>query len=314
MRFKLNRYQIVGLVLSVIWVIGAALYAHNDDVSRANNFASFADKVCQDSVKLRTSTPEKCGQEHAANIATWMKGDTANVFFLAFAPLPLLWLTGFCLFYFVKAQAIGCRAVIPWISLSWQKRAFVVLCFVFVAGSAAFGLLVLMNDYVDSEVPVSPSLKSFAKVPANGGMVEVAGTWTRTDLTDDTIADPIQTSRILCIKSENRCTESKAYISGNSLFADNVDYSIDSWTDSAIVLRNDFPCAIEIYTLDLNTEVVSGVGYKTNQNTQLCSTSFNREGPDRWKLSLEDGFKVYWAERQKKRPWLLRVMQTFLGN
>ncbi|HEX4533415.1 MAG TPA: hypothetical protein VH000_04220 [Rhizomicrobium sp.] len=314
MRFKLSRYQIAGLILSVIWIIGAGVHARNEDVANANSFARFADDVCADSVKLKTSTQEKCGREHTSTFATFMEGDTGNILFLAFAPLPFFWLTAFCLLYFFRAQVIGFRAVIPWSTLSWQKRAFVALCVIFVIVAGLFVLLIVLNGYVDSEVPISPESKSFVKVPANGGLVEIVGTWTRTDLIKDTIANPIQTSRIICIKSENRCTEAKAYISNNLLLADSVDYTIQSWTESAIILRNDFPCATEVYTLDLNSEIASGVGYKTNKNTPLCDVSSNRGGPDRWTMMLEDGFKVYWAERQKRRPWLLRVMQTVLGN
>ena len=117
----------------------------------------------------------------------------------------------------------------------------------------------------------------------------MVGTWTRPDLTADTIADPLQTSRILCVKSENRCTEAKAYVSGQSLFSDTVDYTVDSWTASAIILRNDFPCATEIYTIDLNTEAVSGVGYRRTRTRDCAACHLTAKaltvGTMRWKMA-----------------------------
>jgi hypothetical protein len=59
--------------------------------------------------------------------------------------------------------------------------------------------------------------------------VTVQGTWTRTDLTDDTIMDPIQTSKIECNKAENRCIEATASVSSGSshvLMSDITEYDI----------------------------------------------------------------------------------------
>jgi hypothetical protein len=67
-----------------------------------------------------------------------------------------------------------------------------------------------------------------------------------------------------------------------------VEYDIQSWTPDAIVLRRDFPCAIELFTIDLNTKAVSGAGHRINENDLFCkspSKSQNEEGTWTYRLT-----------------------------
>src|SRR5438270_10567228 len=107
-------------------------------------------------------------------------------------------------------------------------------------------IIAVMNLYVYTKVPVS--LNPFLDVVNLNNFVTVSGTWTRSDLTNDTIMSPLQTSKIECSKAENRCTEALASVSGNALMAEVVDYDIRSWTPAAIVLRKDSLCATELFT------------------------------------------------------------------
>lgn len=313
---RLSKIQIAGVVLAVAWAVIVGITTHSGDVKHATDFANFSRKACIDGNTVNhVVDPAKCDREWHDNYATFIKGDVGNTLFAAFAPIPILLLAAFCLLYFMRAQIAGFRTVVPWSGLSRWKKGFVVFCVLFVAAAGLFSVVVLMNQAVDANVPVMLTLKSFENVAIGDDQrVEVVGTWTRTDLGDtDTISDPLQTSRIVCVKSENRCTEAKAYVSGRTLFADEGDYTVASWTSSAIVLRNDFPCATEVFTIDLNTEVVSGEGHKTNGDSVMCKTSLS-EGKDSWSYLLEDGFKVYWQAHQKQRPFALRVFQTLAGN
>jgi hypothetical protein len=91
-----------------------------------------------------------------------------------------------------------------------------------------------------------------------------------------------------------------------------VDYDVESWSDAAIVFRNDAFCAAEVFTVDLNTEAVTGAGHSTNTDTKLCKMLPGKE--ESWRYQLSDGFKVYWEQRQKARPLPLRLIQTLFGN
>ncbi len=140
------------------------------------------------------------------------------------------------------------------------------------------------------------------------------GTWTQSGSTEgSSLANPLQTSRIECNKVENRCTEARASIADNVLtFPDLIEYDVESWTATAIVLRNNFPCTTELFTIDLNTKAVSGAGHSINNDGVFCKVYGSKE--ESWKYQLSNGFNVYWEQRKKARPLPLRLIQTFFGN
>ncbi|MFL6446195.1 MAG: hypothetical protein ACJ746_00605 [Bryobacteraceae bacterium] len=228
------------LALSVIWAVSAGIYTRHSDVERAEGFAKWAYKTCTQTKALQhDSDLSSCETDRSKNMATWMESSTASVLFMALAPIPFFWLSAFILLYLFRIQIAGFHAVVPWPRLTRFKKRFVVFCMLFIAGAIAFGLLLGMNLYVDTQVPVG--ISSFLDVIRVGDSVSVSGTWTRTDLagTDDSIMSPLQTSKIECNKAENRCTEALASVSGNTLMSDVVDYEIKSWTPNAIVMQRD---------------------------------------------------------------------------
>jgi hypothetical protein len=303
------------IALSLAWAIGAGIHTRNADVERSENFAKFAYNTCRYGKEVNHDTDlSSCDADRAKNLKTWMEGSNANVAMASLAPIPFAWLAGFILLYAARAQIIGFRGVVPWATLTRVKKLFVVFCALASFASMLFGIVMLLNLYVDTKVRVSPS--SFVDVIKTGeNLVTVEGTWTRTDLTDDTIANPLQTSKIQCSKTENRCTEALASVSEFTLMSEIVEYDIQSWTPDAIVLRRDYPCATELFTIDLNTKAVSGAGHRINENELFCKSTFpsqNQQGA--WTYSLSSGFQVYWGLRQKARPVLLRVIQSIFGN
>ncbi|HXW26275.1 MAG TPA: hypothetical protein VEK73_16140 [Xanthobacteraceae bacterium] len=310
---KLNGWQRIGIIASIIWAFGAGIYTHKADVERANFFANFAYKVCAYSKEVAHETDlSSCDQERKANIIAWMKGSDENVAFAALAPIPLGWFAAFILLYVGRAQVIGFRAVVPWATLNWAKKSFVVFCTFVSLISILFAIMVILNLYVDTQVPVALALRP--KVMKFGEDSVIAeGTWTRSGPTQwSSIAFPLQTSRIRCNRQERRCMEAKASVSGNVLVSELLEYEVESWTGGSIVFRNDAPCASEVFTIDLNTEAVSGAGHTINENTAFCKMREDNE--KYWNYLLSNGFDVYWAQRQKARPLLLRLIQTLFGN
>ena len=67
-----------------------------------------------------------------------------------------------------------------------------------------------------------------------------------------------------------------------------------------------------VYTIDLNTQTVSGAGHLTNQDTISCKMNFKSK--DNWSFLLTNGFNVYWEQRKNVRPLPLRVLQAAFGN
>jgi hypothetical protein len=300
------------VALSIIWAISAAIHTHTADVERAESFAKYAYKVCTDSKKIsHDSDLSSCDAERTEHLRTWMENSNVNVAIAAFMPIPFAWLAAFILLYVVRAQLIGFRAAVPWTTLIPLKKLFVVFCVLFSAAAVLLSMVTVINLYVDTKVPVG--ISPFVDVIKTGdNLVTAAGTWTRTDLTDDTIMNPLQTSKIECNKAENRCTEALASVSGNTLMADVVGYDIQSWSPDAIVLRREFPCVTQLFTIDLNTKAVTGVGHRINDSSPPCE--MNKNDKTTWTYQLSNGFKIYWELRQKARPLLLRVVQSIFGN
>jgi hypothetical protein len=310
---RVNGWQRIGIIASIIWALGAGIYTHNADVERAQGFAKYAYKVCSDGKSLKhDSDLSSCERERQANLATWMVGDAGNVAFAALVPIPLGWIAAYILVYVGRAQVVGFRAVIPWATLPWYKKAFVTVAALAGLIAILFGVTAILNLYVDTQVPVGLIAHNIV-TKGSEDLVIAEGTWTRSGLTEESsLAYPLQTSHIVCSRPEHTCTEARASVSGNLLMADLVEYEIESWSDAAIVFTNDSPCAVEVFTIDLNTEAVTGAGHPVNEDSPLCRMSPQQE--KHWNYRLADGFKVYWELRQKARPLPLRLIQTLFGN
>ncbi len=213
---------ILGVFISIAWAVGAWHYSRQSALESAQSFGALTYKVCTDHQLLtHDSNPAQCEKKRDKSVKTWLKDGnyTANGLFLALVPIPFIWLAGVILLYFARAQAAGFREVLPWGKLNISKRIFLVLCACFAFAVVAFGVIALLNLYVDSKVPVSPP--SQVDVISGGtDLVTVAGTWVRTDLTNDSIANPIQTSKIECYRLQSKCIESTAYVSNTLLGTD----------------------------------------------------------------------------------------------
>jgi hypothetical protein len=310
---KLSGWRKWGIVASILWALGATIHQRNENVESANDFAKFSYKVCADNkVALSDTDLRSCTEEQEKNRKIWMVGSWGNVAIFALMPIPVAWFAVFILRYIARAQAVGFRAVVPWQTLSKPKKSFVVLSTVVTAAAALFILMVVMNMYVDTLVPVSIGYKAMV-MKTGDSYVTAMGTWTRAGMTaGSSIGVPLQTSRINCNRQERRCTEAKASVSGGTLTSELVQYDIESWSDTTIVFKNEDDCYAEVFTIDLGTSSVNGAGRQTNMDNPYCKRFASQEAT--WTYHLADGFSVYWSERQRARPRPLRVMHAFFGN
>lgn len=306
---------ILGIVISIVWAVGAWHNSQQAALKSAQSFGALTYKTCTNDQLLNHDTNlATCAQKRDRSVEKWLKDGnyTANSLFIAFAPIPFIWLAGVILLYFARAQVVGFREVLPWRNLNIAKRTLVVLCSCFAFAVIAFGVIALLNLYVDAKVPVSPAAWAANVTSDSIDIVTVTGTWVRTDLTNDSIANPIQTSKIECDRLQGKCIESTAYVNDTLLGTDLRTFNIAKWTPDEIIFTDENLCATTIYTIDLHTRVVSGAGHLTNQGTTLCKMNF--DGKAHWSLLLSNGFDVYWKLHQQARPWLLRTIQSLFGN
>ena len=312
---RLSKAQRIGIVLSILWAVGMGIYTHDDTVDRANKSAEWAAGMCQDGKNLNPNNPDNCDVKRAEMFKAGMEGDLGNSLVVAFGPLPFFWMVGFVLYYLWKIQVVGYRVIVQWSTLNRKKRAWVVWCFVFsflVLLSCLISYLILIQD---SRVPVSLGM-GMNVFPEGSDYVYVEGTWTRPDLTNDSIAFPLQKSKIVCRKETGHCDEAKAYVFNGLLAVDTESYDIVSWTPAAIHMRNEKMCAIEEFTIDIATKTVSGYGHQINKNDPSCRVTWGikSKDPEEWQYQMVDGYKVWTEQHKNARPYLLRLIQSFFGN
>jgi hypothetical protein len=249
---------------------------------------------------------------------------------MALVPVPFGWFMAYILVAVGRGAVIGFRAVVPWATMTWPRRLFVVSA---LASIAVVGLWIggeLMGLYVDAQVPVylnpfsdfeqkhweSWSLSGETPVRTAEGWVSVTGTWTR-DGIEGGIINPLQTSQINCDRKAGRCREAKASVSVggvNLLEAELIEYEIESWSPTTVVFKLDDPwhCIVETFTIDLLTKSVNGIGRVTKDATDNIDCKYAKE--EGWNYHLVNGSKVDQEQRQKARPYPYRLLQALFGH
>jgi len=314
-KLELNIWQKIGIVLSILWIVFTWVNETNKIEKSANDFANFSYKVCSDTQRIRHDNDlSSCDLKKQKDLLLFSKNKNLNAGIASLLPLPFFWLLIFIFYYFFKSTLIGYQQLVVWKRMPKLKKIFTVFCLTSFGFVILFSILVVLNYYVDSKVPVT--LSSFVDVDKydydKESIANASGTWTGNGVSEF-MGSKIQTSTIKCIKSKLTCWEARAYVPDNSnaLMRDLIEYEVTQWTDSSVRFKNENLCYEELFTMDLITNKVSGIGKYTDKNEYCKKTSHSDKT---WDYQLSDGFKVYWEERQKARPWLMRVIQSFFGN
>ena len=308
--FNLNIWQKIGIALSILWIVFTWVNETNKTEKAANDFANFSYKTCLETKNI--SHHEDCQIEKQENLLIFLDSKYLNAGAASFLPIPFAWLLVFIFYYYFKSTFIGYKQIVVWKKLSPFHKIFTVFCLSSFGLVILFSILVALNSYVDSEVPVSlpPFVDVHKYVYGNEVIVDAAGTWTGSGI--PFFMDSILShSEIKCSKSKQTCLEAKAYLSGESLESKLIEYPVIRWTDISVLFKNEMPCYEELFTIDLITKKVSGIG-KTLAGKEGCLASSSSD--KNWDYQLSDGFKVYREERQKARPWLMRVIESFFGS
>lgn len=129
------------------------------------------------------------------------------------------------------------------------------------------------------------------------GYVTASGTWVME--LPDVMANPIRTSKIVCIYADKICREATAEFT--HLFSKQLNIHVDihdvvKWDSDQIVYVNDEAiCNVYFYYLNRVTKQVTGVRKsKKDAPKDICDKYTDNE----IRLKLADGFDVYWAAKQ----------------
>lgn len=130
----------------------------------------------------------------------------------------------------------------------------------------------------------------------DGDLVWAVGTGGTDDVANP-VANPINISRISCLRSTGTCELSTAEFSPEDLqlfFATPFDYTITTWAPTRVTATSEHPCGTALMSIDIQAKsvVISSVPHS---DFSFCS----KEGPSTWRL-LDESFPATWTLHQKK--------------
>lgn len=92
---QLNKLQRIGIIASIIWVLGAAYHERSKQMDAADSTVSFLFKTC-----LEAKSHDECFKEQNHHYEVFLKPNWGNIAFFALAPIPLAW---FFVFIVIRA-------------------------------------------------------------------------------------------------------------------------------------------------------------------------------------------------------------------
>jgi hypothetical protein len=91
MKRKLNGWQRIGILASIIWIIGAFFHTFDRAEARDIQMAIAIDEAC---IVARPAEQQKCDDDEHAQVMRDLPGERAESAIVALVPVPLAW--GFC--------------------------------------------------------------------------------------------------------------------------------------------------------------------------------------------------------------------------
>jgi|SRR5271169_2928192 len=96
MHSHLNGWQRVGILASVLWVIGGGIAVRNADLRSASSMYRLTDQICTEAEHKRPNYDLSiCSKKADEAFETMLKGSWGNVALVSFLPLPLGWLMAY---------------------------------------------------------------------------------------------------------------------------------------------------------------------------------------------------------------------------
>ncbi|UDL87016.1 hypothetical protein LGH82_17510 [Mesorhizobium sp. PAMC28654] len=110
---KLNMWYRLGIVISVLWILGDGLWVRTSDIGKASSVAEFTAKVCIEAEDARYEATKKepdllkCEAEADKDFRLYLEGSWGNVAIGAFGPLLLGWLAVFIVLWVTRWMLAG---------------------------------------------------------------------------------------------------------------------------------------------------------------------------------------------------------------
>jgi hypothetical protein len=115
---KRVRWRRLGVVLSVLWVLGSGMWSMNHDANRASDNMDFLVKVCVDAENNGVKYGERLCPEAGEVYASDMAQQWPDAAIIAFVPLPFAWGLAFLC---IRVFRLGRRAAATLIGAEEQR-------------------------------------------------------------------------------------------------------------------------------------------------------------------------------------------------
>lgn len=306
-KINLNIWQKIGVVLSLVWLVYFPYTQITEAHQHAIELTAWEYKNClEDNIKLNQSN--NCELLRVDKINSLEQVNYLDIFAGTFFVILFAWLTACIVFYLVKVIYSGLKQTIIWNKLSTGKKWFVGICYVYSGFLTLLFILLVSGLYIETKVPYY--LPFFSVSKDYNGYVTVEGSWksNKYDKTD-ILSTPLQTSKIVCRKSNASCIEARAftYMDGKQLQSEVFEYTITKWANGEIEFIKDLGCAVEKFTINLNSKVVNGSGYHLANKDCVANDK-------KWSYLMVSGFDIYLEEQKKARPYLMKVIFSLFGS
>jgi hypothetical protein len=98
--FRLNGWQRIGIVLSILWALGAGLYTYKAHEARADKMSGRDYDACINAKETLSKLPETkginfvgdCVAEAAQSYQFWSQWKWSGTAIVALIPIPIIWL------------------------------------------------------------------------------------------------------------------------------------------------------------------------------------------------------------------------------
>jgi hypothetical protein len=311
---KLSRLQIIGLVLSFLWILGSIYTQYNSIIESATSLSASSYELCiQDQTRKNQEPNSSCLEQKNKDYKAISDNLLTTIIAVAFLPLPFFWIYAFILLIVFRCFKHGSKTVLDLSSLNKWQKYFAYFCYLWSGMTLLLLILSAMAISAERNVPVNFGFNKKIIHMAEYGYVEIEGTWTnnKKDLYSE---PPIQTSLIKCDSKIKKCYESRAQVSMFNnypyLKANHIEYDITSWNKNTLVFSVDEFCYISIFTLDFNSKSLVGIK-KFNNNKFIADSCKSHEKDADIFYRLEDGYVVRQELIRNANPWPLKILQSF---
>src|SRR6266478_22638 len=93
---KLNGWKRIGIVASVVWILGAGIYTYDSEIDRASGFITSTHVACDSNLGDKTGDAwtesfNECNKQADDSLALALTNARLEAALVAFAPVPLGW-------------------------------------------------------------------------------------------------------------------------------------------------------------------------------------------------------------------------------